>query len=65
MLWHAYLRRPRLFPRTFGRGVSKGAIDDRYITTHVWVPAVLRGGALSVQHRRAGSFFQGVASRLA
>lgn len=37
MLWHAYLRRPRLFPRTFGRGVSKGAIDDRYITTHVWV----------------------------
>ena len=62
---------------TFGGMLSGGRVSfshfrlrgkqggHRYITTHVWILAELRGGAPSIQHRRAGSFFQGVAFRLA
>ena len=37
----------------------------RYTTKHVWIPAELRDGALSIQRRRPGPLCQGVVFRLA
>ena len=60
LLWHGVLRRPVFFFSHFGLRVQQGG--PRYITMHVWIPAELRGGALSIQCCRDGSFFRGLCS---
>ena len=46
--WHGVVRRPRVLSRASG-GASKKSIGT--LTRHVWIPAELHGGALSMQRR--------------